>query len=83
MWQQRTDAVSAIEREALASLGETERLSRRAYETGAFSVGELLLLRRETVEVRRRYLDRVLDASIAAVELEAAAGLVPGSATPN
>jgi cobalt-zinc-cadmium efflux system outer membrane protein len=75
VWRQRTDAVLEIEGEALTSLAESERLARRAYETGAFGVAELLLLRRETAEIRRRHLDRALEASLAAIELEAAAGV--------
>ena len=81
-WRHRVDAVDQFETEALTSLEETERLARRGYETGAFNVVELLLLRRETVQVRRMYLDRLLDAATARIELEAAAGLLPGSSTP-
>jgi cobalt-zinc-cadmium efflux system outer membrane protein len=73
-WQHRASAVEAIERDGLASLAETEQLAQRAYEKGAFGMGELLVLRRETVEMRRRHLDHLLDAAVAAIELEAAAG---------
>jgi cobalt-zinc-cadmium efflux system outer membrane protein len=82
VWRHRVDAVEQIESEALASLEETERLARRAYETGALNVAELLLLRRETVQVRQQYLNRLLDAALAGIELEAAAGSLHASSTP-
>jgi hypothetical protein len=35
------------------------------------------VVRRETLDTRREYLDRLLDAALAGVELEASAGLLP------
>jgi cobalt-zinc-cadmium efflux system outer membrane protein len=74
-WRHRVDAVQALRQDGLVALEETERLAQRAYETGAFGVGELLVLRRETVNLKRQYLDRLLEAAVAAIELETAAGI--------
>lgn len=76
VYGRRVAAVEEIEREALTALDETERRSQRAYESGQISLTDMLLLRREMLETRRSHLERLLEAAVAGVELEAAAGVL-------
>ena len=72
--QQR--AVEELESTALPSLDDNESLAQKSFEAGEIDLGELLLLRREILETRLVYLDRLLDAALTRVELEAAAGVL-------
>jgi outer membrane protein, heavy metal efflux system len=69
----RTAAVEELE-SALPLLDENERLSRRSYEAGQIGLAELSFVRREILETRLEYQDRLLEAADAAVDLEASAG---------
>ncbi|MCK6548328.1 TolC family protein [Myxococcota bacterium] len=71
---ERVAAVEAFEGEAVAALDAAERGAERAYEAGHLSLAELLVLRRELLESRRTRLERLYEAELARVELEAAAG---------
>lgn len=73
---QRLASVEALEREALPLLDANEALARRSYEAGQIGLVELLLVRREVLETRIEYLDHVLEAAIAGIELEATAGVL-------
>jgi cobalt-zinc-cadmium efflux system outer membrane protein len=57
-------------------LDENETLGRRSYEEGEISVFELLQVRRELFETRSQYINRQLDSALAAVDLEARAGVL-------
>ena len=69
-------AVEELERDALPSLTENETLARRSFEEGEIGLAELLLIRRDTFELRSVYNDRLLEAAIAAIELESRAGVL-------
>lgn len=69
-------AVEELERNALPLLDDNEALSRESYEAGQISLVELLLARREVLDARVDYLARLLDAAVAAAELEASAGVL-------
>ncbi len=69
-------AVEELERNALPSLEENETLARRSFEEGEIGFAELLLIRRETFETRAVYTERLLEAAIAEIELEARAGVL-------
>jgi cobalt-zinc-cadmium efflux system outer membrane protein len=56
------------------TLADSEGLARRSYDVGQIGLGELLLLRRETAEARRQWLDSVLDLAQAQAELDSLAG---------
>ena len=72
----RQAAVSAFEQEALPGLDENERLARRSFDVGQISLPELLLIRRELLDTRLDYLDRLLDASEAVITQDALAGVL-------
>jgi cobalt-zinc-cadmium efflux system outer membrane protein len=76
VYEHRNQAVDELERGALPSLDENENLARRSYEEGQLSVAELLAVRREILDTKRQYLDRLREAAIAGVELEASAGVL-------
>jgi cobalt-zinc-cadmium efflux system outer membrane protein len=69
-------AAEELDREVLPRLDENETLSQRSYEAGQLSLPDLLLIRRETFDTRRAHQDRLLDAILAGVELEAGAGVL-------
>jgi cobalt-zinc-cadmium efflux system outer membrane protein len=69
-------ATEELERDALPSLEENERLARRSFEEGEIGLAELLLIRRDAFELRTLYTDRLLDASVAGIELESRAGVL-------
>jgi len=75
-YERQCDAVRAFEGETQAGLEENESLARRSYEAGHISLPELLLIRRETQEARRAYLDHLRSAAMAALELQRRAGVL-------
>lgn len=74
--RRKSDAVAELTRGALPQLDENERLTIRSYEEGEIGLAELLLIRRETLETRREYITRALDASLALVDLEFVSGVL-------
>lgn len=58
------------------TLDENLDLARRSYESGQIGLGELLVVRRETLEARGEALDLLFNAAIARVQLEAAIGVL-------
>jgi outer membrane protein, heavy metal efflux system len=73
----RLAAVRELEETALPALDDNESLAMKSFEAGEIDLGELLLIRREILETRLTYLDRLLDASLTRLDLEAAAGVLP------
>jgi cobalt-zinc-cadmium efflux system outer membrane protein len=67
-------AARAIETTALPAVADNESLATKSYEAGQIGLLDLLLLRREAVDIRQVHLDHLLDAAIAGVELAAATG---------
>jgi outer membrane protein TolC len=61
---------------ALPAIADNEALARRSFEVGEIDLGELLQVRREILETRLAYLDLLLAARLAAVELETKAGVL-------
>jgi cobalt-zinc-cadmium efflux system outer membrane protein len=74
VYGRRVDAVTELEQNALPLLDENEALARRSYEAGQIGLAELLLVRREILETRNQHIDRLLEAAVAGIELEASAG---------
>ena len=74
---QRLASAGELESLALPALEDNESLALKSFEAGEIDLGELLLVRREILETRLAYLERLLDASLTRFELEAAAGALP------
>jgi len=75
-YQSRIEAVQVLERDALPGLDESVTLATRSFDVGQIGLAELLLIRREIIETRFQYLDALLEAAIARVELDARAGVL-------
>jgi cobalt-zinc-cadmium efflux system outer membrane protein len=76
VYERRAAAVDALERDALPGLDDNQTLARRSYEAGQLSLAEFLLIRRELLGTRVEYVDRLLEAALAGVDLEASAGVL-------
>jgi outer membrane protein, heavy metal efflux system len=76
VYQLQVAAVEELERDALPSLEENETLSRRSFEEGEIGLAELLLIRREGIDLRSIYTERLLEAAVAGIELESRAGVL-------
>jgi cobalt-zinc-cadmium efflux system outer membrane protein len=74
-YELRAQAATELEG-ALDAADDNEGLARRSYEVGQIGLGELLAIRRETLEVRRAWLDAVREAATARVDLETRAGVI-------
>jgi cobalt-zinc-cadmium efflux system outer membrane protein len=75
-YERHRAAVDDLERGANLRLDENERLAQRGYDAREISLPELLILRREALATRTEYVDRLLDLALAAVDLEARAGVL-------
>jgi cobalt-zinc-cadmium efflux system outer membrane protein len=72
----RLAAVRVLETEAIPGLDDNEQLSTRSFEVGQIGLPELLLIRREILDTRSQYLDALLEAAVARIELDASAGVL-------
>ena len=77
IYDQQRAAVEELERDALGVVEENETLSKESYDVGQISLIELLLVRRQMLEIRSDHLSRLLDAAIASADLVASAGVSP------
>jgi cobalt-zinc-cadmium efflux system outer membrane protein len=75
-YSRRLAAVRVLETEAIPGLDENETLTTRSFEVGQLGLPELLLIRREILETRSQYLDALLEAALARVDLDASAALL-------
>ena len=73
-YNRRLGAVRVLEAEAIPGLDENEQLTTRSFEVGQLGLPELLLIRREILETRAQYLDALLEAALARIDLDASAG---------
>lgn len=74
--EHRQEAVRILERDALPPVDENESLAARSYDAGQIGLAELLLIRREILETRFQHLDARVNAALARVALDAAAGVL-------
>ncbi|MBJ6765497.1 TolC family protein [Myxococcaceae bacterium JPH2] len=75
--RKRQEAVVLLEQEALPLLDENAALARRAYEVGEMGLAEFLLVRRDTRDTRAAWLDALLLAALARVQLAVEMGVLP------
>ena len=76
VYQRRAAAVGSLATDAIPGMDENEQHTSRSFEAGQIGLVELLLLRREILETRSQYLDALLEAVLAEVELDASAGIL-------
>ena len=75
-YNRRIAAVRVLEVEAIPGLDENEQLTTRSFEVGQLGLPELLLIRREFLDTRSQYLDALLEAALARIDLDASAGIL-------
>jgi cobalt-zinc-cadmium efflux system outer membrane protein len=76
VYQRRAAAVDALATGAIPGMDENEQLTTRSFDAGQIGLVELLLLRREILDTRSQYLDALLEAVLAEVDLAASAGIL-------
>lgn len=72
----RLAALRVLEADAVQGLDENEQLVTRSFEVGQLALPELLLIRRELLDTRFQYLDALLEAALAKVDLDASAAML-------
>ena len=75
-YNRRLAAIRALEADAIPGLDENEQLITRSFEVGQLGLPDLLLIRRETLDTRFQYLDSLLEAALARIDLDASAGVL-------
>lgn len=75
-YHRRLAAVRVLEVEAIPGLDENEQLTTRSFDVGQLGLPELLLIRREFLDTRFQYLDALLEAALARIDLDASAGIL-------
>lgn len=75
-YNRRLAAVRMLETDAIPGLDENEQLTTRSFEVGQLGLPELLLLRREILDTRSQYLDALLEAALARIDLDASASIL-------
>ena len=72
----RRAAAEAFEQDALPTAIESDALAQRSFEEGQLNLTDLLVVRRELLDTRLEYLDRLLEAADTAIARDAAAGVL-------
>jgi cobalt-zinc-cadmium efflux system outer membrane protein len=75
-YNRRLASVRILEAEAIPGLDENEQLTTRSFEVGQLGLPDLLLIRREFLDTRSQYLDALLEAALARIDLDASAGIL-------
>ncbi|MDZ4804928.1 MAG: TolC family protein [Candidatus Eisenbacteria bacterium] len=70
-------SVEELEKNALPRALEIESMSEESYLSGKSNLGAMLVLRRETLETRLDYVDRLLEAALRGVDVGLAIGMWP------
>jgi cobalt-zinc-cadmium efflux system outer membrane protein len=68
-------AAEEYERRVLPLVEENERLALESYDVGQIGLADLLLVRRESLDARRTFIDQLIEMRLAEVELRARAGV--------
>lgn len=71
------ESVRLLEKDGLPRQQENESLARESYRAGKINLATLLQVRRDALDTRREYLERLLEAAEAGVDMAAAAGAFP------
>ncbi len=76
VYRRRLAAVRVLEAEAIPGVDENEQLTARSFDVGQLGLPELLLIRREILDTRSQYLDALLEAALARIDLDASAAIL-------
>jgi cobalt-zinc-cadmium efflux system outer membrane protein len=75
-YQRRVSALRTLETDAIPGLDENDTLAARSFDAGQIGLTDLLLIRREILETRFQYLDALLEAALARIDLDASAAIL-------
>lgn len=73
---ERRQAAAAAFADALPAVTDNQQLLQRSFEEGELSLRDLIVVRREVIDTRLEYLDRLFEAAETAVERDATAGVL-------
>jgi len=76
IYERRAAAARMLEAEALPGLDENEALTTRSFDVGQIGLPDVLLIRRELLETRSQYLNALLEAALARVDVDAIAAVL-------
>jgi cobalt-zinc-cadmium efflux system outer membrane protein len=76
IYRAQAEAADAMAALAIPALTDNETLADRSYEVGQIGLLDLLMLRRDALDVRLTYIKHLLEAAVTGVELEAASGVL-------
>jgi outer membrane protein, heavy metal efflux system len=76
VYQQHATLAGTLETEAMPSLGDNQGLAQRSYEAGELNLMELLLIRRNGLEMRTMLVERRLAAAQSRLEVDYVAGVL-------
>ena len=82
-YQAGAEAASRFQEQVLSTLQENLRLLRRSFEAGKISWTDVLVFRREFVDIQREAIDTLRDARVAEIELDLASGVMPSVSRPE
>jgi cobalt-zinc-cadmium efflux system outer membrane protein len=75
-FEERRTALVRFTDVALPALADNDTLAQRSYEAGQINLIELLLIRRESLNLRHAYVTHLAAALQARIEVEASAGVI-------
>lgn len=76
-YEAASEAVRRMESEGLPLQQENDSMATESYRAGKINLTTLLQIRREALETRKEYLERLLQAAAAGAELASATGALP------
>jgi cobalt-zinc-cadmium efflux system outer membrane protein len=74
VYEAASSAAQQLADRALPRVEESESMVRESYRAGKIDLPALLIVRRDLLETRREYVDRLLDAALAGIDLAVARG---------
>ena len=75
-FRRRAEALTRLRDEALPAAQDNEGLATRSYDAGEITLMNLLLVRQDVTAVRLAYVNALTEAAMAAVEIDAQAGVL-------
>ena len=75
-YDRRLAALRVLEADAIPGLDDNEQLTTRSFDVGQLGLPGLLLIRREILDTRSQYLDALLEAALARIDLDASAAIL-------
>ena len=74
VFQWASRAVDSLAARAMPRVAESEEMVRESYRAGKIGLPALIIVRRDLLDTRREYLDRLLDTALAGIDLAVARG---------